>query len=116
MSKPSKTSQTKSAAPNKNVNKANSAADAKQRQAELQSQKVLSVVGFAAFGLLVGFLWGANHMIAQVSETSPLCQAVKVGALIATNTADWGRGGYMGFMGLLIGGSFGSALFWARKA
>lgn len=116
MSKPNKSNLTKSAVLDKSVNKANSVADAKQRQAELQSQKVLSVVGFAAFGLLVGFLWGANHMIAQVNDSSPLCQAVKVGALIATNTADWGRGSYMGFMGLLIGGSFGSALFWARKA
>lgn len=89
--------------------------DQKQQNNERQAQMVLAVVGFAAFGLLVGVLWGANHMIAQVNEASPLCQAVKVGELIATNTADWGRGGIMGVLGLFIGGAFGYWLLCLRK-
>ena len=88
----------------------------KQRAAERRAQMVLSIVGFAVFGFLVGFLWGANQMIPQVNDPNPLCQAVKVGALIATNTADWARGGVMGILGMGIGGAFGSSLFLSRTA
>ena len=113
MSNRSKNSQKKA---DTSAKSAQQAASDKQRAAERRAQMVLSIVGFAAFGFLVGFLWGANKMIPEVSDPSPLCQAVKVGALIATNTADWGRGGVMGVLGLSIGGAFGSSLFLSRSA
>ncbi|MBQ7567441.1 hypothetical protein IJT17_01395 [bacterium] len=86
-----------------------------QQVDEMRSQMVLAVVGFAAFGFLVGFLWGANHMVAEVHSSSPLYQAAKVGCLVAINTADFGRGALMGVIGSCLGGAFGYSLFLPRR-
>ncbi len=86
-----------------------------QEQIDLRNQKMLSIGGFAGLGLLMGFLWGANHMVAQVSDACPLSQAAEVGYLIATNTAAWGRGVLTGIIGAICGGAFGLSLFLTKK-
>lgn len=86
-------------------------ADELAQRAEKRAQKVMSIVCFMFFGLLVGFLWGANHMIEMVNEPTALSQAVRVGYLVATNTADVVRGAVSGLIGAGCGGVFGAALF-----
>ena len=81
------------------------------QQNERRKQKVMAIMGFGAFGLLVGLLWGANHMIAVVHDSCPLSQAAQVGYLVATNTPDWMRGLVSGAIGGCCGGGFGAALF-----
>lgn len=90
-------------------------AEIEQQNLEIRSQKILAIGGFACFGLLIGFLWGANHMVADVVNANPLCQASQVGCLVATNTADWGLGCITGLIGSVVGGGFGLSLFLARR-
>ncbi len=92
-----------------------SAAAMSQEEIDRRNQKLLSIGGFAGLGLLMGFLWGANHMVAQVSDACPLSQAAEVGYLIATNTAAWGRGVLTGIIGAMCGGTFGYSLFLTKK-
>lgn len=82
---------------------------------EKRTQMVLAIGGFAAFGLLVGFLWGANHMVPTVHLTNALSQATKVACMVAVNTADFGRGLVMGVIGTVIGAAFGWSLFLTRR-
>lgn len=80
---------------------------------EWRNQRMLSVVGFALCGLLMGFLAGANQPI-EVSEAgSAVVQAARIGAAVASHTAEWGRGVGGGLMGLAVGGTFGYSLFLA---
>ena len=40
-------------------------------EADLRPPKRLAILGFAALGLLMGFLWGANSVIDVGQSTSP---------------------------------------------
>ena len=72
-----------------------------------RDQKLLYYSGFAAIGLLMGFLWGANSIIDVGQSASPLIQATKASVAVATTSADIAKGAYYGLVGALIGLSFG---------
>lgn len=75
------------------------------------AQKRLAIMGFAFLGLVMSFLWGANSVIDVGHSTSPLVQAAKVSMALATNTADFNKGLAFGFVGAILGGSFGYSIF-----
>ncbi|MBQ7503441.1 hypothetical protein IJT93_12165 [bacterium] len=93
--------------------KTNGAAAAKDTDAP--PPRTLIIMGFGFLGLLMGFLWGANSIIDVGHSPSALIQAAKVGAAVATNTADWDKGLIFGFVGTVIGGSFGYSIFLQPK-
>ena len=80
-------------------------------EADLRPPKRLAILGFAALGLLMGFLWGANSVIDVGQSTSPLIQAARVSLAIATNSANLDQGLGYGFVGLILGASFGYSIF-----
>ncbi len=75
-----------------------------------RDQKLLYCSGFAAIGLLMGFLWGANSIIDVGQSASPLIQATKASVAVATTSADIAKGAYYGLVGALIGLSFGYSI------
>lgn len=83
--------------------------------ADTPPPRTLIIMGFAFLGLLMSFLWGANSIIDVGHSASPLIQAAKAGAAVATNTADWDKGLVFGFVGTVIGGSFGYSIFLQPK-
>ncbi len=78
---------------------------------ERRAQRLMSVVGFALTGLLMGFLAGANQAVAVPEAGSALMQAARIGSAVAVHAADWLRGGAFGVLGLVLGGGFGLSLF-----
>lgn len=90
-------------------------ATASEAPADTPPPRTLIIMGFAFLGLLMGFLWGANSIINVGHNPSPLIQAAKVGAAVATNTADWDKGLIFGFVGAVLGGSFGYSIFLQPK-
>ena len=99
----------------KNKETQNAVSEEQYQEIEKRTQMVLAIGGFAAFGLLVGFLWGANHMVPTVHFENALSQASKVACMVAVNTADLGRGMITGIIGTAIGGAFGLSLFMSRR-
>jgi len=78
---------------------------------ERRAQRLMSVVGFAMTGLLMGLLAGANQAVAVPEAGSALAQAARIGSAVAVHTADWVRGGAFGTLGLVLGAGFGFSLF-----
>ena len=82
---------------------------------DVSSQKRLAIMGFGFLGLLMGFLWGANSIIDVGLSDSPLVQAARVSVAVATTTADVNKGLSYGFVGIILGGSFGYGIFLQTK-
>ena len=78
---------------------------------ERRAQRLMSVVGFAMTGLLMGFLAGANQPVVVAQAGSAVVQAARIGSAVAVHAADWLRGGAFGVLGLVLGAGFGFSLF-----
>ncbi len=78
---------------------------------ERRAQRLMSIVGFALTGLLMGFLAGANQPVVVAEAGSAVVQAARIGSAVAVHAADWLRGGACGVLGLVLGAGFGFSLF-----
>lgn len=113
--KDNKKKEPKNAQPQGKDNKLSSTSSAKaQPEASTvfftKQQKLSYCFSFAAAGLIMGFLWGANSIIDVGQSASPLIQAAKASLAVATTSADLAKGAYYGLVGALIGVSFGYSI------